>query len=73
MRHCGIRLQFNYRNSIIHSFVPADLQSPSLLLHHLVRIGLPILHGDAQGVGARRQLAHVDAFEGIALRAHQAA
>ena len=36
-------------------------------LHHLVRIGFPVLQGDAQGVGARGQLAHVDALEGLVL------
>ena len=43
------------------------------LLHHLIRIGLSVLQCDAQGVGACGQLAHVDAFEGLALCAHQAA
>ena len=43
------------------------------LLHHLVRIGFPVLQGDAQGVGACGQLAHVDALESLALCAHQAA
>ena len=42
-------------------------------LHHLVRIGLPVLQCDAQGVGARGQLVHVDALEGLVLCAHQAA
>ena len=31
-------------------FEPGDLQSPSSLLHHLVRIALPILQGDAHRV-----------------------
>ena len=42
-------------------------------LHHLIRISLPVLQCDAQGVGARGQLAHVDALESLALRAHQTA
>lgn len=45
----------------------------ALFLHHLVRIHLSVLQGDAQHVGSCGQLAHVYGLEAIALRANQAA
>ncbi len=43
----------------------------SLFPHHLIRKHSPVLQGDAHRVGARWQLTHVYAFEGLALRAYQ--
>ena len=42
-------------------------------LHHLIREHLSVLHGDAERVGAGRQLAEVEGLEGVALRAHETA
>ena len=57
MRHCGIRLQFNYRNSIIHSFVPADLQSPmltlALMLFHVSVTNIMVFHPIMQAFYSR--------------------
>ena len=41
-----------------------------LLLHHLIRIALPVFHNDAHHIRAGGQLSHVDALEGLALRAY---
>ena len=44
-----------------------------LFFHHLVRISLPILQGDLHQVLPWHEALQVDAFQAIALCAHQAA
>ena len=81
--HCGLRL-FNGWYLVLSVFpLLASCQQQDkgllhafhgmLLLHHLVREHLPVLHSDAHRVCSSGQLSHVDALEGLALRAYQAA
>ena len=69
----GFSHGFNLFPLLFYGFYKEYCKGIVLLLHHLVRIGLPVLQCDTHRVCSGGQLAHVDAFEGLALRAHQAA